>query len=119
MRRLPSCRKMMPTIVTRKTNTSTTMPPTVARSPLWASWMVDPRALGRVATMLMKITREAPWPMPRSVITSLTHITTIEPVTRARLVWTTNSQSGRPGRAYWRRISAKTTLCRMPQPRAT
>ena len=50
--------------------------------------------------MLMKITREAPWPMPRSVITSLIHITTIEPVTRARLVCSTNSQSGNPGRAY-------------------
>ena len=81
--------------------------------------MVEPSAFGSVATMLMKITSEAPWPMPRSVITSLIHITTIEPVTSAREVWSTNSQSGRPGRAYWRRIRAKTTLCRMPQPSAT
>ena len=77
---------MIPTIVSRKTTTSTTIPPTVLRSPLWANSIVDPRALGKVATMFTKITREAPWPMPRSVITSEIHITTIEPVTRARAV---------------------------------
>ena len=89
----------MPTIVARNTITSTTMPPTVLRSPLWASSIVEPRAWGRVATMLTKITREAPWPMPRSVITSLIHITTIEPVTRAREVWTTKTRSVLPAEA--------------------
>ena len=109
----------MPTIVSRKINTRITMPVTVPRSPLWASSMVDPSALGRVATMLIKITSEAPWPMPRSVITSLTHITTIEPVTRARAVWTTNNHSGRPGKAYCLRIRAKTVLWTIPHPSAT
>ena len=35
--------------------------------------------------------------MPRSVITSLIHITTIEPVTRAKEVCTTKIRSGVPG----------------------
>ena len=37
--------------------------------------------------------------MPRSVITSLIHITTIEPVTRAREVWTTKTRSVLPAEA--------------------
>ena len=70
------------------------MPAMVPRSPLWASSTVEPRALGRVATIFRKITRDAPWPMPRSVITSEIHITTMEPVTRARAVWITKTVSG-------------------------
>ena len=69
--------------------------------------------------MLRKITREPPWPMPRSVITSEIHITTIEPATSARLVCSTNCQSGMSAILYWRRIIAKTTLWIKPQPRAT
>ena len=69
--------------------------------------------------MFRKITRDAPWPMPRSVITSLSHITTIEPVTRASAVCTTKVTSLRPSTAYWRRIMAKTTLCTSPHPSAT
>ena len=56
--------------------------------------------------------------MPRSVITSLSHITTIEPVTRASAVCTTKVTL-RPSTAYWRRIMAKTTLWTRPQPSAT
>ena len=40
-------------------------------------------AFGRVATIFKKITNEAPCPIPFSVIISLNHITTIDPVTRA------------------------------------
>ena len=57
--------------------------------------------------------------MPRSVITSLSHITTIDPVTRASAVWATNTTSLSPSTAYWRRIIANTMLCTKPHPSAT
>ena len=75
------------------------IPAMVPRSPLWANSTVEPKARGKVATMFKKITREAPWPMPRSVITSEIHITTMEPVTRAKAVWITNTTWGTDSKA--------------------
>ena len=40
--------------------------------------------LGLQATIFKKITNEAPWPIPFSVIISLSHITIIDPVTNAK-----------------------------------
>ncbi len=50
--------------------------------------MVFPKVLGKVATILTKINKEAPFPIPLSVINSEIHMTKSEPAVNAKDVWT-------------------------------
>ncbi len=56
--------------------------------------MVSPKDLGNEATMLTKINKDAPLPIPRSVISSDAHMTNIEPAVRAIAVSATNNGPG-------------------------
>ena len=82
--------------------------------------MVLPKVLGKAATMLTKINKDAPLPIPRSVIISEIHMTNIAPAVRAKVVSATKANPGSIAiSGLFNKVDVNAVLWIIAPPRAT